>query len=445
VSTQTMAVVGSGPAGLAAAFRLHQAGYRVRMFEANDYVGGRMKTVRRDGFLIEEGAIWMPNCYTSLLGIAREAGLSEQIVPSRAIFGFQRDGGTHIIDCDHLVRTAPGFSLLSNRSKLLLGRLFADVYRHRHGIRGGDLSALTAIDDESAEAYTLCRLNREILDHIVNPTLRGIAGDSPARLSKLDLFYTFATFLGRVRACAFKNGMSSFTEALASRFDVELDARVLNVTQTGDQVKLTWQDRDGVEHVEQSDGVVVAVPPTQAEHIHSGIDPARAAFLRKIQATPVVNITVALRTAPPDMSLTYIPVSEVTNPDLLLVGLLHNLCPGRAPAGRGLISAYPAPAISRELYDASDEVASKRIIDSIAQVVPGLIHDVEFVHVNRWDPLVLLSWPGYYRELADFVELSRQHDTRIQLAGDYFSVSSMNTASASGERAARDLLAANSG
>lgn len=444
MTASSIAVVGAGPSGLAAAFRLQQAGHRVRVFDSSDHVGGRMKSVRRDGFLVEEGAIWMPNSYDSLLGIAREMGFGDEIVRSRAFFGFQRDGRTHLLDCDHLARTAPRFGLISNRSKLLLGRAFADVYRHRNAIRAGDLSALAAIDDESAEAYTLRVLNREILEHIVNPTLRGIAGDSPDQLSKIDLFYTFATFLGRLQAFAFRGGMSSFTEALAARFDVTLGAEVTSVDEAADQVALTWHDGAGTEHVEQFAGAVVAVPPDRTVKIVPGLDHARAEFLRGIRSTPVVNITVALRAAPA-LPMTYIPVSEHTNPNLLLVGLIHNLCPGRAPAGKGMISTYPAPAISRELYEVDDEVAGKRIIDEIEQVVPGLIRDVEFVHVNRWDPLVSVSHPGYYRDLAEFVATGRRLDRRVHLAGDYFSVSSMNTASASGERAARDLGAALTG
>ena len=38
--TPEIAVVGAGPAGIAAAFRLQQAGYRVRVFEAESRVGG---------------------------------------------------------------------------------------------------------------------------------------------------------------------------------------------------------------------------------------------------------------------------------------------------------------------------------------------------------------------------------------------------------------------
>lgn len=50
--------------------------------------------------------------------------------------------------------------------------------------------------------------------------------------------------------------------------------------------------------------------------------------------------------------------------------------------------------------------------------------------------------PGYYCELVQFKVASRVHDSVIQLAGDYFAPSNVNSATAAGERAARDLVSA---
>ncbi|MFG2149895.1 NAD(P)/FAD-dependent oxidoreductase [[Kitasatospora] papulosa] len=48
-------VVGAGLAGLACALDLIRAGLRVELLEASDGVGGRMRTDRRDGFLLDHG------------------------------------------------------------------------------------------------------------------------------------------------------------------------------------------------------------------------------------------------------------------------------------------------------------------------------------------------------------------------------------------------------
>src|SRR6201997_5923328 len=82
-----IAVVGSGAAGLAAAYRLHRAGHRVKVFEQNDYLGGRIKTLRRDGFLIEEGPTQMVRSYTTILGIIEESGMGGDVIPASSLLG----------------------------------------------------------------------------------------------------------------------------------------------------------------------------------------------------------------------------------------------------------------------------------------------------------------------------------------------------------------------
>ena len=71
--------------------------------------------------------------------------------------------------------------------------------------------------------------------------------------------------------------------------------------------------------------------------------------------------------------------------------------------------------------------------------LPGVSDDLEFATVHRWSPMLMQSYPGYYRGLRAFVERGKELDRRIQLAGDYFCQGSVNAATASGERAARDL------
>ncbi|MFC8064004.1 NAD(P)/FAD-dependent oxidoreductase [Streptomyces sp. NPDC057293] len=53
--TPDTVVVGAGLAGLACALDLCRAGRRVALLEASDAVGGRMRTDRRDGFLLDRG------------------------------------------------------------------------------------------------------------------------------------------------------------------------------------------------------------------------------------------------------------------------------------------------------------------------------------------------------------------------------------------------------
>lgn len=50
-----MAVIGAGIAGLVCARILTRAGLVVKVFEASDGVGGRVRTDEVDGFLLDRG------------------------------------------------------------------------------------------------------------------------------------------------------------------------------------------------------------------------------------------------------------------------------------------------------------------------------------------------------------------------------------------------------
>ena len=54
-SGKNVLIVGGGLAGLACAVRLHEAGAGPRVFEAGDAVGGRVRTDKVDGFLLDRG------------------------------------------------------------------------------------------------------------------------------------------------------------------------------------------------------------------------------------------------------------------------------------------------------------------------------------------------------------------------------------------------------
>ncbi|HKK27951.1 MAG TPA: NAD(P)/FAD-dependent oxidoreductase [Gemmatimonadota bacterium] len=75
--SETVAVLGAGVAGLAAAAALAEAGRDVVVLEARDRVGGRVHTLRPDGAgrPVELGAEFIHGEPASLMALARDAGL----------------------------------------------------------------------------------------------------------------------------------------------------------------------------------------------------------------------------------------------------------------------------------------------------------------------------------------------------------------------------------
>src|SRR5262250_3388946 len=74
----TIAIVGAGMAGLVAGWLLQRAGLQVRLYEASQRVGGRVKTLREgfsSGLYAEAGAMRIPAPHKLTLHLCKTFGL----------------------------------------------------------------------------------------------------------------------------------------------------------------------------------------------------------------------------------------------------------------------------------------------------------------------------------------------------------------------------------
>lgn len=440
----TVVVVGSGASGLAAAFRLREAGYGVRLLERSHKLGGRMSTVRRDGFLIEEGPSGLTRGHRSIFGIVEDAGLGDEIVDASSLVGIaDRGSEIHLLDAHHIVRDGLRTKLVSRRTKLALLRLVTDLLRYRSRIDPENMSNLVGIDHLSAEQYARRRYGDEAFEKVIDPCIRPLVIGHSEKLSAADLIQVFNAFMANQEFVAFRGGMGSYPALLAPLFDTTLNAEVLAVTEGPDSVRVSWRDATNASHEETVAGVVLACDAQATERMHPGLDPHRRTFLRdRVKFQPLVHVNVATRNEPATKACYVFPVAR-HHPRLVALTFEHNKVSGRAPSGRGMVGIYPTPEWSDEIFGEDDDVIAKDLINEAEDILPGLGGDIDFTHVARVAPAVMNSYPGYWTAMADFRHRCAS-DRRIQLAGDYFCVSSVNAASASGERAARALVTATS-
>jgi protoporphyrinogen/coproporphyrinogen III oxidase len=439
-----VAVIGSGAAGLAAGYRLHRAGRSVKIFECNDYLGGRMRTLKRDGFLIEEGPTQMVRSYTTILGIIAESGMADQIIPASSKLGMlDADKVAHDFSIERVQFDMAKTKLLTWREKLDLAKLGIDVLRNRAKLDSEDLSKMSEIDHLSAEQYGRQRLNGSVYDNFVDPVVRGFTGTAPANVSAADMLFVFAVFMNRQKFVALRDGMASYPRHLGTLFDQELEAQVLEVSEHPEHVEVTWRDRDGADHTESFRGAVIATQPKVAAAIHTGLDPWRREFLaERVGQTTIVAVHVALDRPPASpASMVYSTERSELTP-ILAVGLEHNKVPAHVPAGKGVATIYAAGDWSLELIGEDDETVAAKLIAAGDALVPGVADPILFTQVVRWPYAWFQSYPGYWRQMGEFRARSRQADRLVHLAGDYFSTTSLNVASTAGARAARELLSA---
>lgn len=85
---QKVVIIGGGITGLASAFYLqktireHKLPIEIQLIEASHRLGGKMQTVVRDGYTIERGPDSFLARKTSIIRLAKEVGMDDQLIPN---------------------------------------------------------------------------------------------------------------------------------------------------------------------------------------------------------------------------------------------------------------------------------------------------------------------------------------------------------------------------
>jgi oxygen-dependent protoporphyrinogen oxidase len=435
--TTPVFVVGAGPSGLAAAWRLKERGYAPIVLEERDRVGGQLLTVKQDGFLMEAGTTILPEAYASVMQLVDDCGLTDQLLPASYLMGFMREGEMHMLRANRLALDAARTSLLSTRAKLKAGKLALDAFRLRKLLSYEDLSIAAAHDVETPAEYAKRRgLDGELYDYLIDPVVRGGAGVPGDMISAVEFFFLWQKVLGS-KLYAFKEGYSQFPEALAAGLpDVRLGVEVKEVVETADGVQVSYTGRDG-DVTETGAGCIVSSMGNRVPDIVPGLAPERAQFLRDLNYTSCISINLALSRRP-QTKTSFIVVPRPVSEGLFAIILEHNKVPGRCPDDKGLCTLFTMNEWSVANRDHDDDTVLANIIGDAEKAIPNLADDIEFVRVNRWYPVLVYSHPGLYRKLGRF-HAARDRTSRIHLAGSYNSSGNVNTATVAGERAAAEL------
>jgi oxygen-dependent protoporphyrinogen oxidase len=394
-----------------------------------------MRTEEIDGYRIDTGAAMLPDSYHQMRRLIRDAGLTQDVVPSGDVYGFLRDGKVHRFG-KHIPFNLVTTKLLSARSKMRLLRLAADTRRLGDRISFRDLTSAPEAD-ESCIAYTDRRLNEELFDYLIEPLSTNYYFAPPEELSMTHVYLAAGSALGTGYFNS-PQGVAFLPRGLAGQLDVRHHTRVLSVEENENTVTVTYKDHGG-ERRETVAACVIAVPGPLVAGIWPGLPTAMRSYLSRLRYSTCLHVSFGLSARPREKSM-WIFVPRREHPGGLGLCLDHNRAPGRAPDGKGLITLYWPTHASEDLYSLSDTEITAKALRDLEQLdlFPGLARRIEMTSVSRCRPCVPLTHPGSITELNDGLR-SLDRASRIRLAGDYFSFGSTNAALSSGEIAASQL------
>jgi protoporphyrinogen oxidase len=270
-------VVGGGIAGLAAAYRLQQRGHEVRVFEASGDLGGLAAVYETAGDPIEKFYHHLSKSEETIVELAEELGLGEDVDWRIGENAYYVDGVVHPMDKPWEILSFPHWSLYD---KFRLGMLTLDI-----DVRGGrpkfdTYESLSDFEDVPVEQFARDHTTQNVYETFFEPLLDAKFGSRKGDVSA-------AWLLGRIKFRGERDilkgevlgyldgGFGRLLDALVEavgRENIETGTRVTDIdTADGEVTGLTAESasEDGgvVTDEYDADSVVVAAMPNVLEEL----------------------------------------------------------------------------------------------------------------------------------------------------------------------------------
>jgi oxygen-dependent protoporphyrinogen oxidase len=424
-------IVGGGIAGLSTAYYLQkqaaEAGVPIdcTLIESEPRFGGKIATMRRDGFVIEGGPDSFLTQKPWALQLARELGLSDRLLGTnddrRNVYVLSNGRLVELPDGVMLVVptkimpfvTSP---LISWPGKLRMGLDLVIPPRRLNG-------------DESLADFIRRRLGQEALDKIAEPLMAGIHVADPERLS---LRATFPRFIdieqehgslirGMLRRkmergegkrekgkkgkrekgktgdarrktqsmfMSLRGGLTELVDALVNHLDHRATLlagrrveRIVSQQDAGSAYEVTLDD--GVRL--QADAVVLATPAYISADLVEASNPELAAGLRQIRYVSTATVSLGFRESDLGQPLGgfgfVIPSTE--NRKIAACTWTSTKFDYRAPGDHVLIRSFVGGAHDEHLAEIDDDSMVQMVREELADIM-GVTAEPALVEIFRW-------------------------------------------------------------
>ncbi|MFC4684793.1 MULTISPECIES: protoporphyrinogen oxidase [Exiguobacterium] len=359
-----IAIIGGGITGMAAAYYAKQAGAHVTLYEASDRIGGKIKTVYRDGFVLECGPDGYMARKPTLTELITELGLDDDLVRSMT--------GTSYIYVRNRLRQMPSGSVMGIPTKFW-PMVKTDLFTWRGKFRAGMdlvLPRVYAGSDISLDTFFRARLGSEVVEAMIEPLLSGIYNGTLDDMSIESTFPQFITIEQKTRSLilgmkaltppvqagvkpreagkflSLGQGLGVLIEALRPSIDrLCLETRVAAVRPH--EVVL----EDG--RVESFDGIVLATSPNALGPL---LGLPEAERLSSLKRTSSITVLAAFEKADVEaLDGTGYVIAKGEGNALTACSWMHKKWPHMAPENKALLRVYIGSAFVPDLLTESDD------------------------------------------------------------------------------------------
>jgi oxygen-dependent protoporphyrinogen oxidase len=350
-----VAIIGGGITGLAAAWELHQQGLDFVLLESAEKLGGKIKTERVDGFIIEGAADSFLATKPWAWQLCREIGLGDQLIGTN---DYSRN--VYVLYNGKLQLFPRGMRLLvpTDPDGLLESDLLSPEGKQRM-LAETEVSVRDTDEDESLGSFVRRRFGQEALEVFGQPLLAGIYTGDPEVLSMQATFPNYlalekkygSVIRGTQEAVApplppeipqtafisLRNGLYQLIEGLQARLaeHIHLNCGVTRI----DSDRTIYTTTGGYF---KPDAILLTTPAATAQRLVQTAAPALASELAKVRTVSSATVVMGFRSEAVTRPLDGFGfVVAGTEDSHLLASTWHSTkIDGRAPAGQVLLRVF---------------------------------------------------------------------------------------------------------
>lgn len=438
----SVGIIGAGISGLSIAYALAEQNIPITVYERSNEVGGAIRSIQKDGWLVEEGPNTLIVKSQEVWDLLDNLELDEKLQEANQVAKkrFVVKNGIPIpipMSAGSFLKT----NLLSIGAKLrLLKEPFVD-------------SSIQF--DESIASFIRRRLGDQPLNYGVNPFVSGIYAGDPKLLS---IKHTFSSLwemeqehgsltkglFKKSRSAASKRALISFTEgnqtlpreiAKVLSDKVHLSTEIRSIEQTEEQ--WTVQGATKNNDFETSHECVVSTIPTHI--LPSILNLDLADELADIPYAPMGVLALGFKKEDVDHPLDGFGmlIPEVENFNLLGCLFSSTLFPGRAPDGHHLLTCFVGGARNPEMASKSQEELQSMVMKDLNQLL-DIDSEPVFSHHKYWPKAIPQYVVGYDRYLSLIDEIENKN-RGLFLDGNFRNGVSVPNCISSGFKTARKV------
>lgn len=385
-------ILGAGPAGLAVANAMARAGAKVKVIEPSSRVGGSIRTIREDGWVVETGPNTLQLEGEGDVALLGAYGLGEVTLEAdlraakRYIYAHGKLNGLGSNPLGLL-----GSDLLSWAGKF---RLLTEIFRAKGGHVG-----------ETVEQFATRRFGAEAAAMLMDPVVSGVHAGDPAKLVMADCFpridalekefgsvlkgLSRSTKVSR-KVVGFPRGMQQLADAMATPIaaaDLHLRSVITLIRRDSRGWNVAWRNADGTEGGACAKHLVVTAP-----HWHWASLPFEENITRTLRAwddasVPAVTVVArgyAVADVPQPLDGFGYLTPGAEKRDVLGCLFPTSVLPGRAPEGHALLCCFIGGARRPELARLPDEALRKLVDDELSATL-GIKTGPRKEWIQRWD------------------------------------------------------------